>query len=93
MILRNMFSYLNDDILNICIFFKFIEVPCTGLISKTKTSLLALSVVFIININKNDHNFGAPATGSFYDFFFHMGDSVGLRPYILFKKYQATKLK
>ena len=69
MILRNMFSYLNDDILNICIFFKFIEVPSTGLISKTKTSLLALSIVFIINITKIDHNFGAPAAGQFCDFF------------------------
>ena len=42
MSLKNMFSYLNKDILNIYEFFEIYRaLPYTGLLSKTRTSLLA----------------------------------------------------
>ena len=53
---------------------KFIKVPCTGLLSKPRASLLA-EFSLIIYITKIDHNFGAPAAGRIHDFF-SIGDSV-----------------
>ena len=64
----------------------------SGLLLKIRASLLA-EFSFINNITEIDHNFGAPAAGRSHCFFFYMGDSVGLIPYILSEKYLALNLK
>ena len=67
----NMFSYLNIDILTIYDFLKrFIKIPCTDLLSKTRAPLLA-NIGFIINTTKIDQKFGAPAAGRFHIFFLY----------------------
>ena len=69
---------------------KFVEVPCTSLLSNQELFSLLILVLLLISLNLIII-LGPQRLVDFTNFF-PMDDSVKLIPYILFEKYQTINL-